>query len=260
MIEIAKFDGRRGVTRTVRSFVNRDGRITDSQRKALNELLPTFSVKKRELGNLSKVFCGKNPVYLEIGFGNGSNLISQAISRPDFSFLGCETYRSGIGRTLNLVDQLGIGNIRLVMGDAFDVVVYLSARCLDGIFIFFPDPWPKKKHHKRRLIDCQFLKILSGKIKENGRIYITTDNESYAREVVRLVECEESLENIAGPFSFSPRPSWRELTRFEGRALQNGDRIYEVIVCLNSRKSSTKESNSQLTIRKAQNYNGPLDC
>ncbi|MEC9248000.1 MAG: tRNA (guanosine(46)-N7)-methyltransferase TrmB [Pseudomonadota bacterium] len=235
MIEIEKFEDGRKIARTVRSFVNRDGRITDSQRKALNELLPIFSARKKELDNLSEVFCDNSPIYLEIGFGNGSNLINQAISRPDLSFLGCETYRSGIGRTLNQVDELGIGNIRLVVGDAFDVVVCLSARCLDGIFIFFPDPWPKKKHHKRRLINRQFLKTISGKITENGRIYIATDNESYAHDVVRLVECEESLENIAGPFSFSPRPSWRELTRFEGRALQNGDRIYEIIVCLKTR-------------------------
>jgi len=113
---------------------------------------------------------------------------------------------------------------------------------LDGIYIFFPDPWPKKKHHKRRLINHQFLKIISGKITENGRIYIATDNESYARDVVTLVECEESLENIAGPFSFSPRPSWREQTRFEDRALKNGDRIYEIIACLKTPMESHKRT------------------
>ena len=218
--------------RTIRSFVTREGRVTPFQEKALNSLLPIFSAEEKELGNLDSLFSDSNPKYLEIGFGNGANLLEQAILHPERSYLGCETYRSGVGQVLNKVNEFKIDNVRVIIADAVDVINLLSDNSLDGVFIFFPDPWPKKRHHKRRLITLSFLKDLGAKMKEHARLYMATDNESYAIEVLSQIEITGNFENIAGPYCFSPRPSWRELTRFEGRATEIGNRIFEIIACL----------------------------
>jgi len=225
---------RRHFTRTVRSFVKRDGRVTVSQKRALDKLLPVFSIPKEELSGLSKIFTGSRSSYLEIGFGNGDNLVKQAKLRPDSDFFGCEIYQSGIGRTLIQIKSMGIDNIRILVGDVVELVANFPSDSIDGIYIFFPDPWPKRRHHKRRLINRDFLRVLTGKMKDHAQLFMTTDDEDYAHEIVNLVERDDSLQNIAGNLSFSPRPSWRGVTRFERRAQSKGANIFEIIASLST--------------------------
>ena len=121
-----------------------------------------------------------------------------------------------------------------------DVVNSLLEKTLDGVYVFFPDPWPKKRHIKRRLINAQFLEMIGFKMKTNGRLYIATDCVTYADQIIELIESSPRLDNIAGPKCFAPRPSWRETTRFESRALAEGSRIFEIVACVNLRCNSHK--------------------
>lgn len=218
--------------RSVKSFVNRTGRLTKFQKRAINELLPVFSFPERFPTDQLSHFGVTRPLYVEIGFGDGCNLLNQAISWPNCSFLGCEIYKSGIGGILGKIQKLGINNVRIAVGDAVETVARFSPKSLDGISIFFPDPWPKKRHNKRRLVNASFLKNLTLKMKDHALLFLATDDRSYAYNIIDLVEGDGLLENIAGSSSFAPRPSWREITRFEQRALSQGNQVFEIIVGL----------------------------
>jgi len=218
--------------RTIKSFVNRAGRITSAQKKAVEEFLLDFSFcsKKSFQGNNS--LFKNRPLYLEIGFGNGLNLVRQAEHYPDRNFIGCEIYESGIGSTLINLKNKNINNVRIAVGDALETIECLSIKSLDGVFILFPDPWPKKKHNKRRLVTKDFLKNIGPKMKDHAKLFITTDDRSYAQDIIEVLAEDVFFENIAGDRSFAPRPSWRENTKFEGRAHRLGNSIFEIIACL----------------------------
>lgn len=216
--------------RAIRSFVTRSGRITVAQERALEELWPKYGL---ELGavplELERVFGRRAPRLAEIGFGNGENLVSLAAARPECDFLGVEVHRPGVGRLLLQLCERGLRNVRVIGHDAVEVFErHLAPASLDEILVLFPDPWPKKRHHKRRLIQGPFVSVLAECLKRGGRLHLATDWEPYALEMLATLEAEPRLANLAPGGGFTPRPLERPATRFERRGKQLGHRVWEL--------------------------------
>jgi tRNA (guanine-N7-)-methyltransferase len=219
-----------GHPRAIRSFVTRSGRITSAQERALQELWPKYGI---ELGtaalDLDALFGRRARRVAEIGFGNGENLLALAASRPDEDFLGIEVHRPGVGRLLLLLEKRGITNVRVVCHDAVEVLErYLGAACLDEILILFPDPWPKKRHHKRRLVQTPFVALLADRLSDGGVLRLATDWEPYAAEMLVTLSAEPRLRNVAGETGFVPRPAERSPTRFERRGERLGHHVWDL--------------------------------
>lgn len=217
-------------SRAIRSFVTRSGRITPAQERALQELWPHYGV---ELGgaplNLDAVYGRGARRVVEIGFGNGDNLLTLAASRPAEDFLGIEVHRPGVGRLLLQLEERGLGNVRVVCRDAVEMLERnLNGQCLDEILILFPDPWPKKRHHKRRLIQPAFVALLADRLKGGGALRLATDWEPYAAEMLTTLSAEPRLSNIAADGGFIPRPAERLPTRFERRGERLGHRVWDL--------------------------------
>jgi tRNA (guanine-N7-)-methyltransferase len=216
--------------RAIRSFVTRSGRITVAQERALEELWPKYGL---ELGSapleLEKVFGRRAPCVAEIGFGNGENLVSLAAARPESDFVGVEVHRPGVGRLLRQLAEHDLTNVRVIVHDAVAVFEqHLAPASLDEILILFPDPWPKKRHHKRRLIQGPFASALAERLKPGGRLHLATDWEPYALEMLATLEAQPRLANLAPGGEFAPRPLERPATRFERRGQQLGHRVWEL--------------------------------
>lgn len=219
-----------GHPRAIRSFVTRSGRITPAQERALQDLWPKYGVT---LGaaplELDTLFGRRAPRVAEIGFGNGDNLLALAASRPDEDFLGIEVHRPGVGRLLLQLEERAIGNVRVVCGDAVEVLQrHLSGPCLDEILILFPDPWPKKRHHKRRLIQPAFVALVAERLEEGGALRLATDWEPYAAEMLATLSAEPRLRNVAADGGFVPRPAQRSPTRFERRGERLGHQVWDL--------------------------------
>jgi len=216
--------------RAIRSFVTRSGRITSAQERALHELWPLYGI---ELGaaplDLDALFGRRARRVVEIGFGNGENLLALATSRPADDFLGIEVHRPGVGRLLLQVQERGLGNVRVVCHDAVEVLDrYLGGPCLDEILILFPDPWPKKRHHKRRLIQPSFVTLLAERLRDGAALRLATDWEPYAVEMLATLSGESRLRNVAAEGGFIPRPAERSPTRFERRGERLGHRVWDL--------------------------------
>lgn len=216
-------------TRKIRSYVIREGRITRGQSAALKELWPTYGI---ELENLStvplRVFERIAPLHLEIGIGDGENLLAMAIAAPQNNYLGCEVHRPGLGHALLRIRDEQLDNVRLIESDAVDLLPAMAPASLDGIYILFPDPWPKKRHHKRRLVQEPMLDLLAERLKASGRLYFATDDAGYAESVLDAIERSRRWLNLAGPDRFALRPHCRSVTRFEQRANNDQRRVYEL--------------------------------
>lgn len=232
MSDLEKNNTPRDVTflRRIRSFVRRDSRMTDAQRQALQIMWPQVGLKPDEMCNFTQCFQREAPCVLEIGFGSGQSLLEMAKAHPEQNFIGVETYQPGIGSLLLGMQALQLNNIRVFYADAVEVL----ERCipigsLDVVQIFFPDPWPKRRHHKRRLIQTPFMNLVLKKLKINGTLHLATDWEHYAKEMMHVLSSIPSLENIAGPGQFSNRSSQRPIiTKFEQRGARSGRQIYEL--------------------------------
>ena len=216
--------------RAIRSFVTRSGRITSAQERALQQLWPRYGV---ELGaaslDLDALFGRRARRVVEIGFGNGENLLALATSRPAEDFLGIEVHRPGVGRLLLQLEERALGNVRVVCADAVEVLErYLGSSCLDEILILFPDPWPKKRHHKRRLIQPPFVTLLAERLRSDGALRLATDWEPYAAEMLATLSGEARLRNVAAEGGFVPRPAERSPTRFERRGERLGHRVWDL--------------------------------
>ncbi len=215
--------------RGIRSYVLRGGRITPAQRRAIDHHLPNY-----ELGacgtplNLSQAFNREAPLVLDIGAGNGESTLAMATVRPDCNLLAVEVYPCGIGSLLQGIVAGGIENIRIVRQDVHTVLQALPAESIDLALLWFPDPWPKKRHHKRRLVNLRLLRLLSLRLRQGARTWIATDCESYAQAILDCLEQQSLLVNLCGPGGYAPRPLWRRPTRFERRALQAGQVIREL--------------------------------
>jgi len=216
--------------RPVRSFVRREGRMTPAQRRALEDLWPVYGID----GGIAPldwemVFGDLRPVTLEIGFGDGESLRAMAQEAPGAGFIGIDPHRPGAGRFLRDLAHDDIQNVRVIVGDAAEVIPkQVPPASLDRILVFFPDPWPKKRHHKRRLLSEAFLKELADRLKSGGSLQVATDWPEYGKEILAAIDQLPTLENTAGIGTFSPRPAWRPLTKYERRGLQLGHSIFDI--------------------------------
>ncbi|MGB0865322.1 MAG: tRNA (guanosine(46)-N7)-methyltransferase TrmB, partial [Granulosicoccaceae bacterium] len=206
-----------GHPRRIRSFVRRGGRLTTSQQKALDECYPVFGVKPGlEPIDPVALFGRDAPLWVEVGIGNGDALVAMAAAHPEKNFLGIEVHRAGVGHCLFEVNRLGLNNVRLIEQDAIEVLNQrLPEACVDRFLLFFPDPWHKKRHKKRRIVSAVFAQTVSRLLQDNGIWHLATDWEDYAHHMVDVLAAEPSFRNMAGEQGpWSPRPQYRPYTRF----------------------------------------------
>ncbi|MHB1236488.1 MAG: tRNA (guanosine(46)-N7)-methyltransferase TrmB [Gallionella sp.] len=215
--------------RHIRSFVLRQGRVSPAQQRACDTLLPRFGIPyTAQALDLDPAFGRSAPKILEIGFGMGDSTASIALAHPENDYLALEVHTPGVGNLLKLVDTQHISNIRIIQHDAVEVVRdMLGEATLDGIQIFFPDPWHKARHNKRRLIQAPFVALLAGKLKPGGYIHVATDWEDYAMQVLKVLNEDALLENTAA--DYAPRPAYRPLTKFEQRGLRLGHGVWDLL-------------------------------
>lgn len=218
-----------GARRTVRSFVLRAGRMGPGQARALAELGPRFLLPYRdEELDLDAVFGRSGPKILEVGFGMGETTARIAAENPHIDYLGIEVHTPGVGALLKRIGELNLTNLRLVQHDALAVIRHmLGEESLDGVHIFFPDPWPKKRHHKRRLVQPPFVQLLTSRLKPGGYVHLATDWEDYAGQMLEVLSVEPGLANTAE--GFAPRPPTRPLTKFEQRGLRLGHGVWDLL-------------------------------
>lgn len=217
--------------REIKSFVVRSARMTESQQKAYDQHMLKWSLEPGDHHfNWQEIYANDNPVTLEIGFGMGDSLAQMAEQNPDTNYLGVEVHQAGVGRLLSLVEKKGANNIRVVCGDAVEVLKkQISDHSLDRVNIYFPDPWHKKRHHKRRLVQVDFINLLSEKLDRNGLIHIATDWEPYANHVIEVMSQCGQFMNIAGDALFSSAESLgRPETKFERRGLKLGHGVWDI--------------------------------
>ena len=215
--------------RSVRSFVIRAGRMTEAQQRALDELLPRYRVSRDALaGGLAEVFPRHAPLYLEIGSGNGDNALALAARLPSVDVLASEVHPPGVGHTVHEAQRRGLTNLHIFDGDALELLAALPPACLDAVFIFFPDPWPKKRHHKRRLVQLELLDLLASRLKLHGRARFASDDADYALQVRDALSGDRRWLNVAGAGAWAPRPQERIRTRFEQRALRDGRAVFDL--------------------------------
>ena len=216
--------------RRIRSFVLRQGRLTKGQARALETGFPKFGITYApELLDLNKKFGrSDSKKILEIGFGMGETTAKIAQTLPDCDFLAAEVHTPGVGALLKLIEESALTNIRAIQHDVVDVLQnMLPDASLDGIHIFFPDPWHKKRHHKRRLIQAGFVKLLCAKLKPGGYIHVATDWQEYAEWVLEVLSTECELQNTAK--DYAKKPSYRPLTKFENRGLKLGHGVWDMV-------------------------------
>jgi tRNA (guanine-N7-)-methyltransferase len=215
--------------RPIRSFVLRQGRFSLAQQRACRVLLPRFGIPYvPSLLDLAAIFGRDNPKILEIGSGMGEATAAIAEAQPDRDFLAIEVHSPGVGGLLKLIEDKSLTNIRIVQHDAAEVVAHMIAPgALAGIHIFFPDPWPKKRHHKRRLLQPEFITALAERLAPSGYLHVATDWKDYATDILATASAEALLVNTTA--AFAPRPAYRPATKFERRGLQLGHGVWDIV-------------------------------
>ena len=215
--------------RHIRSYVLRQGRVSPAQQRACDSLLPRFGIPyaARPL-DLDHAFGRTAPRIMEIGFGMGDSTAAIALAHPENDYLALEVHTPGVGNLLKLIAAQQINNIRIIRHDAVEVLRDMIANAvLDGVHIFFPDPWHKARHNKRRLIQPPFIAQLVKKLKRGGYIHVATDWQDYAMQVLAVLSAEPLLENTAE--DYSPRPDYRPLTKFEQRGIRLGHGVWDLV-------------------------------
>ncbi|WP_018151867.1 tRNA (guanosine(46)-N7)-methyltransferase TrmB [Leeia oryzae] len=213
----------------IKSFVRRAGRVTEGQQRALEKLWPAYGVDYQQaLIDLPKVFNRQAPCILEIGFGMGGATAEIAAAHPENDYLALEIHPPGVGNLLKLIDEKGLTNIRIVQHDAVEVLRDMVPEgSLAGVHIYFPDPWHKKRHNKRRLIQSPFIANLVKYLAPNGYLHCATDWEEYAIQMLEVLSAEPLLSNTAD--GYAPRPDWRPLTKFEQRGIRLGHGVWDLL-------------------------------
>lgn len=216
-------------SRHIRSFVLRQGRVSNAQRRALDTLLPRYGIAyEPQPLDLRQAFGRDAPKILEIGFGMGETTAAIAAAHPGNDYLGIEVHSPGVGSLLKEISERELSNVRIIQHDAVEVLNHLIVpESLDGVHIFFPDPWPKKRHHKRRLIQPPLIALLAQKLKPGGYLHAATDWQEYAEQILAVFSAELALVNTAK--DFAPRPDYRPQTKFESRGLKLGHGVWDVI-------------------------------
>jgi tRNA (guanine-N7-)-methyltransferase len=217
------------VRRPIRSFVLRQGRISAAQQRAHERLMPRYGIGfECRVLDLAAVFGRAAPKIVEVGFGMGETTAQIAAEHPENDYLGIEVHRPGVGSLLRQIEARSLSNVRIVQHDAVEVLrEMLGPATLDAIHIFFPDPWPKLRHHKRRLIQVEFAALVGSRLKPGGYIHVATDWDNYAQHILKVLEAKPELVNTAR--DFAPRPRYRPLTKFEQRGLDLGHAVRDII-------------------------------
>ncbi|WP_312885464.1 tRNA (guanosine(46)-N7)-methyltransferase TrmB [Streptomyces physcomitrii] len=219
--------------RRIRSFQPRRSRVTPGQADALRRLWPLwgFDIDGQRTLDPAAMFEGR-PVVLEIGFGMGEATAQMAAADPDTGILAVDVHTPGQGNLLGLAERAGLRNLRVANGDAIILLrAMLPPASLDGLRVFFPDPWPKKRHHKRRLIQPEFLSLAAGVLKPGALLHCATDWEPYAEQMLEVLTAHPDYANTLPDGGYAPRPAFRPLTRFEGQGMDKGHRVHDLLFC-----------------------------
>jgi tRNA (guanine-N7-)-methyltransferase len=234
--------------RPIRSFVRREGRLTSGQQRALDDLWARFGIDSAGPDTLEadrialnepmlvlderfnrSADAGRHTV-LEIGFGNGNSLADMAAALPDHDYLGIEVHRPGVGNLLRLLEERELNNVRVICDDAVQILKHrLPDACLDRVQLFFPDPWHKRRHHKRRIVSPEFAALIAKKLKPGGVFHLATDWDHYAKQMMEVLEAAPAYQNCATKGEYSPRPDWRPLTKFEQRGHRLGHGVWDLL-------------------------------
>jgi tRNA (guanine-N7-)-methyltransferase len=216
--------------RSIRSFVMRGGRITEAQERALELLWPKYGIPFEPAPlDLDAAFGRVAPIILEIGFGNGDNLAAQAGAHPDRNYLGIEVHRPGVGRLMLSLEEQHLLNARLICHDAVEVLTHqVAPQTLAEVVILFPDPWPKKRHHKRRLVQAPFVELVTDRLRVGGVLRFASDWQPYADAVLEVLNASSRLRNVSPDERFVERPTERQPTRFEKRGERLGHGVWDL--------------------------------
>ena len=226
-----RIDTMKKIQRKIRSFVRREGRLTPGQQRALTELWPLYGIELSDQPLVfNTIFGNNNPVTLEIGFGNGESLVTMAAAAPERNFLGIEVHRPGVGNMLIQSQRQELSNIRVMREDAVDILsTMIPDQSLDCVQIFFPDPWHKKRHNKRRLIQTEFMHLLARKQPIAATLHFATDWQDYAEHTIEIIEHDQSYRQVTAATDYHRRPAFRPETKFERRGQKLGHKIWDII-------------------------------
>jgi tRNA (guanine-N7-)-methyltransferase len=215
--------------RPIRSFVLRQGRVSNAQQRAHETLLPQFGIPYApQIVDLDRIFGRGAPKVLEIGFGMGETTAAIAALHPEIDYLGIEVHTPGVGSLLKVIAAQNLANVRIVQHDAVEVLRNMIAPdTFDAAHVFFPDPWPKKRHHKRRLIQREFIALLVERMKAGAYLHVATDWQEYAEQILAVLSAEPALANSVD--GYAPRPGYRPQTKFESRGLKLGHGVWDII-------------------------------
>lgn len=215
----------------MRSFVLRGGRLTEGQKRALNELWPRFGIEQGDtVLDLQTLFGNQAPVIMEIGFGNGDATWQMASAHPEQNYLGVEVHRPGVGHLLLKIEEQNLGNIRIACADAVEFLQRRIAEAsLDGVRIYFPDPWPKKRHHKRRIIQAAFVRLLASRMRTGAVLHLATDWAPYADFMLEEIAAVEGFVNLSDQGDFCDMPEWRPQTKYEKRGERLGHHVRDLL-------------------------------
>jgi tRNA (guanine-N7-)-methyltransferase len=216
----------------IKSFVQRIGRMTDAQRAALDNFWDKYCLDHEQVCDFAVVFDRQAPVIVEIGFGNGESLAQTAANNPDKDYIGIEVHKPGVGNLLAQLERQGITNVRVFYHDAIEVLEKcIPEHSLAGVHLFFPDPWHKRKHHKRRIVRPSFVKLIAQKLQAGAYFHAATDWQHYAVHMLKILTAAESFKNqsVAEQNGYCPRPDYRPLTKFEQRGLRLGHGVWDLL-------------------------------
>ncbi len=220
-----------GTHREIKSFVLRQGRLTKAQQHALDKHWQDYGIDYSEqVLSFDKLFNNNNEVIIEIGFGNGESLLQQAINQPQYNFIGIEVHGPGVGHLIHHAHSEDIHNIKVIRFDAVEVLKHqIADNAIKQVQLFFPDPWHKKKHHKRRIIKAEFIRLIHQKLKTGGLFHMATDWQHYANEMLKQMDSAEGFNNTSGTDNFSVNKAARCETKFERRGLKLGHGVWDLI-------------------------------
>jgi tRNA (guanine-N7-)-methyltransferase len=214
---------------SIRSYKRREGRMIASRKRALDELWLDYGITEQGPLDLDRLFGRQAPCHLEIGFGMGEALLKMACKHPENNYLGVDVYLPGVGQLLLGIREMGITNVRIDRRDAMEVLALLPAGSLRGVSLFFPDPWPKQRHHKRRLVQTPFVEKLHRVLEPGGHFHAATDWDHYAWQICGFMEADNGFSSRSGSGEFYPGPVERPLTKFEIRGLRRGHEVRELL-------------------------------
>lgn len=222
--------------RQVRSYVRRQARFSQGQKFALENYWPHYGLEfTPQLINYAQVFGRQATTVLEIGFGMGNSLLEMAKAMPDKNFIGIEVHRPGIATLLRNIEEQNLGNIRIYKVDANDVLEHcIPDKSLDEVLLYFPDPWPKKRHQKRRIVQPKFIELVRRKLRMGGIFHMATDWQHYAEHMLSLMSQAPGFINQAGVGNYAKRPTYRPLTKFEARGQKLGHGVWDLIFTKNA--------------------------